>query len=804
MRCFIILLVFGNFILLSACTKQLDSEKTALASLANARKLYDAGQLQAARREIEASVKADPKLSEAHFLAGQIAERLGDLQSALTGYVGADATAPGSEKGRVAAAALLLRARAYKPAEEWIGRCLADRPNHLAMKAYRALLEERLGDSRKARTGALSVLAENKGDVAANAVLAEQALRQKDPADALIRIEAGLSTDASNEDLLRLKAQAFSQQETPDNAIDVYMRLAGMAPTVPEYRVALAELLAKSAGVEQGERVLREGVDAAPEKIDMHMQLIAFVARHRDRKAAVGELLSAIATEPQSTAYDIALADIYAKDDGFDAAAKVLNDAMTRTRSDPTLAAGHAAAQLALARLQIAHNDAAKAGVILDNMLKSKPADDEALFVRGQLMLRDQEPAAAIPDFLAIAARQPANATVFASLADAYLQNDQRKEAIAALKRVLSLMPSDIATLRRIIDIQSSFGEAPDARRAVDDFLERNVDSIDGRALQIRLAIQSKDWTAAEVALSQLYQTPDAEPQAIELDAEIKEARSLYRDAADLYQRLIVWKDGARFDVLAARAFARTSITAGRSAEGMNTLARFTKNVAPADRASFDLILANLADSSGQVDYASALIESVIQDEPSSSTPYFQQAAALVRRKEVAKALAALDRGIAAGAQPEQLLLARAEIQGRDGNIDGSIVAYREVLRVNPKSAIAANELANLLADQTPPDPVALRQTRDLLQKNAIVKNQAILDTLGWSDYRLGEFEKAKALLDLAGAELSSNPLLRFHYGAVLIALSDMKGKKIIKDTLNDSYPGRNEAEKMIGAAGTP
>jgi hypothetical protein len=125
-------------------------------------------------------------------------------------------------------------------------------------------------------------------------------------------------------------------------------------------------------------------------------------------------------------------------------------------------------------------------------------------------------------------------------------------------------------------------------------------------------------------------------------------------------------------------------------------------------------------------------------------------------------------------------------------------------LRVNPKSAIAANELANLLADRTPPDSVALRQTRDLLQKNAIVKNQAILDTLGWSDYRLGEFAKAKALLDLAGAELSSNPQLRFHYGAVLIALGDMKGKKIIKDTLNDSYPGRDEAERMIGAPGTP
>jgi tetratricopeptide (TPR) repeat protein len=803
MKIYLTLFVCANLVLLSACGKQRDSGKTPSVAVANARKLYDAGQFRAARQEIEAAVKADPKLSEAHFLAGQIAERMGDPQTALAEYIGADVTAPGSEEGRAAAAAILLRARAYKLAEEWIARCLADRPSDQAMKAYRALLEERLGESRKALSDALSVLAENKGDVVANAVLAEQALRRKDPAGALIKIEAGLLTDASDKDLLQLKAQALSQRDSPAKAIEIYKALVAVDPMAPEYRVALAELLANSAGVEQGEQALRAGVEAAPGNIDMHMRLVAFIARHRDKRAAIAELLAAIAAAPDSTAYDIALADVYAQEDGFDAAAKILNGAMIRTQSDPAPAAAHAAAQLALARLLIAHNDTATARTILDSMIKSKPGD-EVLLVRGQLMLRDQNPAAAIQDFLSVATRQPANATVFTSLAEAYLQNDQPKEAIAALRRVLSLMPSDLGTLRRIIDIQSSFGEAPGARQTVDDFLEHNTDSVDGHAIQIRLAIQSKDWTAAEVALSQLHQTPDAEQQAIELDAEIKEARSQYRDAADLYRRLIAWKDRSRFDVPAARAFARTSIAAGQSAQAMNSLAQFAKNVAPADLASFDLILANLADNSGQADKASGLIESVIQREPSSPTAYLQQAAALVRRKEVAKALAVLDRGIAAGAMQEPLLLARAEIQSQNGKIDDLIVTYREALRVNPKSTIAANELANLLADQTRPDTVALRQARDLLQRNALVRNQAILDTLAWSDYRLGDFEKAKALLDLAGAEQSGNPQLRFHYGAVLIALGEIKGKKIIEDTLNDNYPGRDEAKKIIGAPNAP
>src|SRR6202011_2126647 len=104
---------------------------------------------------------------------------------------------------------------------------------------------------------------------------------------------------------------------------------------------------------------------------------------------------------------------------------------------------------------------------------------------------------------------------------------------------------------------------------------------------------------------------------------------------------------------------------------------------------------------------------------------------------------------------------------------DNAIIAYREVLRAKPKSVVAANELANLLADRMPVDKLALREARDLLQKNAFFKTPPILDTLAWSNYRLGDFEKARELLNLANASQSSNPQLRFHFGAILVALGE-------------------------------
>jgi predicted Zn-dependent protease len=797
MKIYFSLFVCANLILLPGCDKAGDAGGSAATLLADAHKVFDAGDFRAARIKVEAALKADPKVSDAHFLAGQIAERSGDQQAAVNEYVTADATGRGVSKGRYAAAELMIRVKAYQLAEQWIAKCLADRPADPGMRAYRALLAERLGDTRKARAEAERILAEDKGNVVANAVLAEEALRRDDPAYALTIIAAGLSTDASDKALLQLKAQALLLQNSPDKAVEIYRALIAADPSAPDYRWALAELQAQTQGVARGEQTLREGVAASPASIDMHMRLVAFLGRHRDSKALEGELSTAIAAAPDTTAYDVALADVYDRSNRADAAIKVLNDAIARTHDD----VARSAAQLALARMEIAHDDTAGARIALEAMLKASPADDNVLAVRGQLMLKDRKPAAAVQDFLSVATRQPANAAVFAALADAYLQNNQHAEAIAALKRVLSLSPSDAGVALRLVSIQSSFGELAEANRTVEDFLARNPASVEARVMQAALAIQRKDWTAADVALAALYhnEAPDADRKAVGLDAEVREARGQPSEAADLYRRLMLWKEGEPFSVAAARGFARTSIAAGRSAQAVDFLTGFATKVAPANLASYDLMMATLYNNLGQAATSQSLVEAAIQKAPADPAAYLQQARALAAKKDIAKSLAMLDRGIAAGAPKEPLMLARAEIQNAAGQGDAGLATYRELLRSNPNSIVGANELANRLADQKPLDKDALRQARDLLQKNANLRNQVVLDTLAWSNYRLGEVEDAKKLLSLANAGQSPISQLRFHYGAVLIASGDRaKGQDIIRTTLNDNYPGRDEAEEML------
>jgi predicted Zn-dependent protease len=787
-------LACASLVLLSACAKESAVDQAALA-LAHARQLSEAGQYQSARAELEVAIKAVPSAADAHLLLAQIAEKQGDLQAALSEYVMADATAAGASDARHAAAGLLLRARAFKLAEEWISRCIADRPADKAMKAYRALLAERLGDSKKARADAEAVLAEDPTNVVANQVLAEEALRRKDFAEALTKIQAGLSKDALDKALLQLRADVFQQQQFPEKAIEVYQQLVMVDPASPEYRFGLAELIASRSGADAGEQVLRDGVKAAPNSVDMRLRLISFLAQHKPRSTVIDELKASIGAAPDQTTFDVVLAEIYAQNNELDAAASILNTAVARTNKEPA----HAFAQLALARLMMGRNDVAAARVIVENVIKTKPSDDDAIAMRGELSSREQNPEAALRDFVAVAGRQPANVRIYSLLADAYLQNDQPREAVSALKRTLSLNPASSELLRRIVQVHSGLGDFAAASRATEDFLAKNPDSVDSRTLQIQLAIRSKDWTSAETGLIRLRENPQTDRLSVQLQAEIREGLNQNDEAAKLYGRLVLREKG-KLDVSAAQAFARTSIAAGQIPQAINLLTQHASDVPQVDLAAYELVLALLG-GNGETDKAGALVESAIARAPAAPAPYLQQAQTLARKKEFAPALAILDRGLAAGAPQAPLLLVRAQIQAASGKSQDAIATYLKLLRLDPGSAVAANELTNALADQNPLDKSALREARDMLQKSVSFKTMAMIDSLAWADYRLGEFEKAKELLIKVKADQSSNPQLRFHYGAVLVALGDQaKGQGVIRTTLNDTYPGRDEAVRMVGA----
>jgi tetratricopeptide (TPR) repeat protein len=144
---------------------------------------------------------------------------------------------------------------------------------------------------------------------------------------------------------------------------------------------------------------------------------------------------------------------------------------------------------------------------------------------------------------------------------------------------------------------------------------------------------------------------------------------------------------------------------------------------------------------------------------------YLMEAEILSRHERGDEALAAYERGLQALPDDPRLLYARALLNDDLGNIDAAIGDFRRLLALQPDNAEALNALGYTLADRTKEQSEALK----LIEKALTLKpdEPAIIDSMGWVQYRLGNLAEAIKRLRTAFAK-QPDPEIAAHLGEVL------------------------------------
>ena len=783
-----------SLLALTGCKEKVSPAETA-AHLATARELYAKKDYPQALTEIQGALKGDPRSGDAHYLAAQIQEGLGNQKAAFEEYARAAVPDANNLKAQLKVVEILTDAKQYDAALGRINGTLGSHPNDPDALALRASIEQRQGSRDKARADAQAALGRAPGQPVATAVLAAEALTSKNNDKALELIDAGLKKHPDEPMLVRLRAVALLAQDRKDDAISIYTGLVKDEPDSARNRAALAELDAQAGQVDEGERVLRDGVKAYPDKSDIHLALIAYLNRYRGAETAGTELQAAIAAHPGETGFDQLRAEQLLRAGHPDQALAALEAAATRVPEGPA----RQAVQLGQARLEADQGDAGAARKLLDTILAAKSDNDDALLLRAMLALRANEAARAVPDLLAVAGRQPRNVAPFSLLADAYGQQGDLDKTIDALKKVVYFQPKEIGAAVRLSEAGLKANKPDVAKAALSDFVTRNPDSIEGRAALVHLAFTQKDWPAAQAAIDGLRRNPKGDQAVAILTAQLAEAKGQPAAAMPAYAKQLDPVGGKALNRDALQGYARSAVAAKQADAAIATVSTLAGQLTGADAAAANLILAALYKTQDKPDQASAAASAAIAAAPKEAGGYLDLSSQQ-RGNQSAQAIATLNNGLKAGAPVEPLLLARAAIQDSTGDKDAALASYREVLKSNPRSAVAANNFASLVADVRPTDTAALEEARRPMQRLADVSNPAILDTIAWLDYRLGNLQSAKDLLVRAKADSSPNPQLRYHYGAVLIALGDKDaGRSAVKAALaQPSFPGHEDAARLL------
>ena len=166
-----------------------------------------------------------------------------------------------------------------------------------------------------------------------------------------------------------------------------------------------------------------------------------------------------------------------------------------------------------------------------------------------------------------------------------------------------------------------------------------------------------------------------------------------------------------------------------------------------------------------------------IDDQAKLAESYMLEAEILRKGDRPAEVLAVYDRAIELLPEQRQIGYARAVYLESIGRVDEAVADLRALLARSPDDPDALNALGYTLADRTDKYDEALRFiTRALEQKP---DESAIIDSMGWVQYRLGNKDKALEHLRRAWA-MQPDAEVGAHLGEVLWVTGDKEAARTI------------------------
>jgi tetratricopeptide (TPR) repeat protein len=505
------------------------------------------------------------------------------------------------------------------------------------------------------------------------------------------------------------------------------------------------------------EEPLKEAVRLDPESDQRRLALVEYVAKRRAMDQAETLLLDACKELPRSGKLWFALGSLYESTQRTDQAREIYHAMQKEFRGKPEAAD----AQVKLAGLDWAAGKTEEAERQLQDVLKENPRSADALLLRGKMALQRGNGKDAVQDFRSVLKDQPELAEGHLLLARAYLQTGETTLARESLDRAIGLKPGFSEAQVLLVSLDATTGKVKEARERLELLVARDPGNIALLGLMFQIQMQEKDWGQGQATLTRL-RSAGADAAAADLaEGHMALAQQQWDKAEAAFTRAAELRPLAPEPLL---ALVQLGIRRGQLPQ---TQARLEAVVAKYPEHPFAAgFLGELLVMKGDPASAVPYFETAVRINPTWSTPWVHLAQQNYRERQKAEGDAALLKGLQANPDYEQLRLLLAVSLSSQRRFDEAISQYEIVLEKNPRSILAANNLAATLVDHRG-DPQSLERVLALSRGFESQKpNPYLLDTLGWAHHKLGHESDAVRLLKQAAAHAPDHPVLNYHLGA--------------------------------------
>jgi len=411
------------------------------AHIERGQKYLEDGRLDKARVEFLNALQISPNDSNARFLVGQVAEKLGDIRQAYAMYQGAVDANPDNVAARANLARVLVFSGNAERALEVLKPGLAKHPQDADLITVRGAarvmqkdVDGGLADAEQAVR--LAPTSEN-----AVALLASLYRRQGEPGRAIELLRATLARLPASVDLRQVLASLYAEGGDLGQAEEQLRKLVELKPKDARQRYQLAAFYVRAQRLDDAEHTLQDAIAATPDSDEAKLAYVDFLRGQRSPEQGESKLREYIAKDPKKNfALRLALGGLQVGAGHNDAAIATYRGVIA---DDPKGPDG-ITARNRIAALDVTAGRADEARALVGEVLMLAPRDGDALTLRGNLALQAGDAASAITDFRAVLNDQPGNVPVMRTLARAHLANGEPGLAEENLRSAVTAAPDNV------------------------------------------------------------------------------------------------------------------------------------------------------------------------------------------------------------------------------------------------------------------------------------------------------------------------------------------------------------------------
>ncbi len=335
-------------------------------------------------------------------------------------------------------------------------------------------------------------------------------------------------------------------------------------------------------------------------------------------------------------------------------------------------------------------------------------------------------------------------------------------EAIALLDEALETDPSLNEVLIIKARILTAQGKNEEAARLIKQVLEEYPDNNALRMQYARMLVEQMNIEAAIEQYSILHENlPEDATVTLSLALLYIEAKQL-DEASDTLQQLV------EMDQKVSVSNYYLGRIAQNQGENKKAVAYYLR--VNSDEYTFDaqLRIGLLLSMLGKTEEGLAKLESLAEDQVDWSLrvkAYLAQGEILRGEKRYKDGVEMYSRALQQKPDDTMLLYARGLMAEKIDRLDMAEADLKKVITIEPKNADALNALGYTLADRT----TRYKEALGYIERASELApgDPAILDSLGWVNYRLGKMDEAVKWLSMAFEKLEDAEIAA-HYGEVL------------------------------------